>query len=80
MVIDLQPVLRMGDGVGIPALRLVRDPLEQERAELFGRLGFYQARVQTLEEEVRLLAAPAENGAPPPITDQAPVETTVTSR
>ena len=33
-----------------------------ERAELYGRLGFLQARVQDLEQEIRLLTAPTKNG------------------
>ena len=43
---------------------LVRDQQDQitrlndERAELYGRLGFLQARVQGLEQEVRLLKVP----------------------
>ena len=32
--------------------------LQDERAELYGRLGFLQARVQDLEQQVKLLSAP----------------------
>lgn len=52
---------------------LVRDQQDQitrlndERAELYGRLGFLQARVQGLEQEIRLLKAPPES-APEPAT------------
>lgn len=43
--------------------RRVED-LERERAELYGRLGFYQARVQMLEETVKALQpAPASQVA-----------------
>jgi len=46
---------------------------QQVIMELSGRLGFYQARVQTLETEVRLLAAPMSPiGEPPP--NQVPGE------
>ena len=34
--------------------------LEQERSELYGRLGFYQARIQELERRVLELEAPKE--------------------
>lgn len=42
--------------------------LEQTVMELSGRVGFYQARVQSLEAEVRLLAAPVPE---PAAADQA---------
>jgi DNA-binding transcriptional MerR regulator len=38
------------------------DELEQERAELYGRLGFYQARVADLEQRLLLT-----EGAPAPV-------------
>ena len=34
--------------------------LHEERAELFGRLGFYQARIQDLEHRILELQAPKE--------------------
>ena len=37
--------------------------LEQERSELYGRLGFYQARIQELERRVLELEAP-KNSVP----------------
>ncbi len=59
--------------------------LHREVVELSGRCGFYQARVQTLEEQVRQLSAPAADSLSPigdipasePMpTDQASTETT----
>ncbi len=32
--------------------------LEQERAELYGRLGFYQAQLEQAKERIALLEAP----------------------
>jgi DNA-binding transcriptional MerR regulator len=43
------------------------DELEQERAELFGRLGFYQARIQELEGRLLLTAGPTAEAPPAPI-------------
>jgi hypothetical protein len=48
-------------------LQADKDRLQSERAELFGRLGFYQARIQHLEEQVALLQAP-----PPGPTELTP--------
>jgi excisionase family DNA binding protein len=39
--------------------------LEQERAELYGRLGFYQARLDALVERLALPAAPQTHVPPP---------------
>lgn len=39
--------------------------LEQERAELYGRLGYFQAQLELAQERIRLLEAPKE--APPPV-------------
>jgi len=40
--------------------------LEQERFELAGRLGFYQAQLQQAQETIKALQAPQEPIAPPP--------------
>jgi hypothetical protein len=63
-------------------LQLIRDRDElirekdQTIMELSGRLGFYQARVQSLEEEVKMLSAPIEELAPRGANyDQPPAET-----
>jgi hypothetical protein len=48
---------------------------QQTIMELAGRLGFYQARVQSLEEEVKMLSAPAENETRVTFTDQPPAGT-----
>ena len=75
--------LRIGFGQGDSSLgelvALVRDQQDQiawlndERMELYGRLGFLQARVQGLEQEIRLLKAPpAPESAPDPSTAERP--------
>jgi hypothetical protein len=68
------------DNPGLDSLvALVRDltadnrRLQDERAELYGRLGFYQAKVAELEQRL-LLAAPA----PTSVTEDKPAEASPT--
>jgi hypothetical protein len=49
----------------LKALEFV-ERLQRENTELAGRVGFYQAKLQAAEEQLRLLAAPADEPAPPP--------------
>ena len=49
--------------------------LQDERAELYGRLGFLQARVQDLEQQVKLLSGPSikdliDSGDPEPTNNR----------
>lgn len=57
----------------------VIDRLHRENLELSGRLGFFQAKVQTLEEQVRLLSAPVRVANEPVGNSEAPASTPPTT-
>lgn len=76
-----QPYRQPLSSAGVVELAgVIRDQQEQiarlndERAELYGRLGFYQARMQALEDQVKMLAAPAPAVEATDLADQATVE------
>lgn len=67
--------------VDLGGLVTLVDKLTQQNLELAGRVGFYQARVQQLEETVRALSAPAApNEAPAAQEPMVAVETMPTPR